>query len=318
MGEPEVVEVGVVIPAHDMERWVGVAIESVLGQDVPVQLVVVDDASGDRTVAVATEALAGRPGCEVVANHRIRGVCGARNAGLERLRTPWVLFLDADDFLRAGALEALLAARDERAVALLGAFGTVDEDGRDRPGSWAQQRADALSAMGHPSSMGAAQLARANVMPPPGAQLLSVSALREVGGFDEGHLAAGWSEDAELLARLAARGPVRLVDAEVLAYRVRGGSLSSRPGWRRKVTRSRLTTVRRAPRLHRASVGLAFAARYLELAQRRLAEGLRRGRPGPLVNGVANLALALLFAVAGALATALPRWRPTWSLEPRP
>lgn len=308
-------EVGVVIPAYHMEDFVGAAIASVLSQDVAVQLVVVDDASPDATELRARAAIDGVATAAVVANDRLKGVCGARNAGLQRLRTPWVLFLDADDLLLPGALAALLMARRTGCSAVLGAFCTVDEQGSPMDGSWAGQQAEGFRRLGEPQVLTASQLARVNVMPPPGGQLLSVDALRAVGGFDEGPLAQGWSEDAELLARLAAVGQISRCEAEVLAYRQRGGSLSTRPGWRRQVARSRRITVRRARRRDRPGLGLAFAARYGGLGAARVVEGLRRGRPKMLANGLANLALAASFLLLGVTYLAWPSWRPTWSLE---
>jgi len=315
VGELSIAEVGVVIPAYNMEAWIRQAISSVLDQGIPVEIVVVDDASPDRSAEIAQEVLRDFASGKVITNDRIRGVCGARNAGLNQLSTPWVLFLDADDFLRPGALQALLAGRRPGRVAVLGAFGTVGEDGQEREGSWSEQRDEAMSKLGQASSLTVSQLARANVMPPPGAQLLSAAALRGVHGFDEGPLAQGWSEDAELLARLAAKGSVGLVDEEVLAYRVRNGSLSTRPGWRRQVTRSRLLSLRRAPRLARPAMGWAFGGRYASLAKRRLADGFRRGHLGPIVNALANLVLAFAFVSSGVFLLPLPTWRASWSLD---
>lgn len=67
-------------------------------------VVVVDDGSTDPATQSALDALPA--GVEVV-RQRNTGVCGARNAGLARARTPFLLFLDADDCLRPGALAAL-------------------------------------------------------------------------------------------------------------------------------------------------------------------------------------------------------------------
>lgn len=99
--------VSVVIPAHNAERFIGEAIESVLAQTVAdFELVVVDDGSTDRTAEIVAgyrdpRILCLRPGKV--------GVCAASNLALERCRTPWVARLDADDVMEPHRLERQLA-----------------------------------------------------------------------------------------------------------------------------------------------------------------------------------------------------------------
>ncbi len=84
------------------------------------RIVVVDDGSTEaraHSVLAALEA----DGVDVVRQEN-RGVSAARNAGLERVRTPYWLVLDADDRLDQGALSALRPAL-ERDSALGFAFG---------------------------------------------------------------------------------------------------------------------------------------------------------------------------------------------------
>jgi glycosyltransferase involved in cell wall biosynthesis len=84
--------VSVVIPAYNAERFLADAIRSVEAQDhEPVETIVVDDGSTDRTVEVA-RSLGVR--CLRQAN---RGHAAARNAGLGLARGELVAFLDADD-----------------------------------------------------------------------------------------------------------------------------------------------------------------------------------------------------------------------------
>ena len=99
--------VSAVIPAHDCERYVGEAIESVLAQTYPrIELVVVDNASGDGTSGViqgfgdrAKLVYEGRP-----------GIGPARNAGVRASHGEYVAFLDCDDLWEPRKTEIQLAA----------------------------------------------------------------------------------------------------------------------------------------------------------------------------------------------------------------
>ncbi|MEX1046949.1 MAG: glycosyltransferase [Actinomycetota bacterium] len=102
----EVHSVSVVIPAFNEEEWVAVAIESALHQDpAPVEVIVVDDGSTDGTADVAAR----HEGVTVVAQHN-QGLAGARNTGASRAKGESIMFLDADDELEPGALQAFTRA----------------------------------------------------------------------------------------------------------------------------------------------------------------------------------------------------------------
>jgi len=122
----------IVVTNHDYGRFVGDAIESALGQTVPCQVIVVDDGSTDDSLAVI-----GRFGerVEVVAKAN-GGQASAFNAGFARCRTPVVLFLDGDDRLAAGAVEAVVGALDREPEAARCHFGLafIDADGAAMPG----------------------------------------------------------------------------------------------------------------------------------------------------------------------------------------
>ncbi len=104
--------VSVVIPAHNAGRFVHEAIESVLAQSIPVELVVVNDGSTDATASIIDSY-----GGDVHAVHQERrGLGGARNRGIQASRAEWIAFLDADDLWVPDKLErqtAVLAARSE-------------------------------------------------------------------------------------------------------------------------------------------------------------------------------------------------------------
>lgn len=125
----------VVIPAYDREHLIGRAIDSVLSQDFDdFEVVVVDDASRDRTAEVVRERTARDPRVRLVRHEVNRGVCPARNTGTDAAVAPWVVFLDSDDELAPGALtlmaERVRAAEPE--VALL-RFACRWDDGSISP-----------------------------------------------------------------------------------------------------------------------------------------------------------------------------------------
>jgi glycosyltransferase involved in cell wall biosynthesis len=83
----------VVIPAFNAERYIGEAIESVLAQSyAPVETIVVDDGSGDRTAAIA----AGYNEVTVITQEN-GGPSAARNRGFAASRGEIVAFHDSDD-----------------------------------------------------------------------------------------------------------------------------------------------------------------------------------------------------------------------------
>ena len=89
----------VVVPAYNASETVERAIKSVRAQTMPSwRLVVVDDGSTDNTLAVAERLARGDPAIRVI-HQANAGVASARNTAIERSRTEFVTFLDADDEL---------------------------------------------------------------------------------------------------------------------------------------------------------------------------------------------------------------------------
>ena len=92
-------DVTVVVTCFNYGRYVGEAVQSARNEGAVV--VVVDDGS--------TESLPELPAEVELLRQENQGVARARNAGLARAQTPYVLVLDADDRLAPGALATLRA-----------------------------------------------------------------------------------------------------------------------------------------------------------------------------------------------------------------
>ena len=129
-------DIAVIIPCHDDGATLEETVDSVRSQDVPVEIIVVDDGSTDS----ATEAALGRvaaAGARVL-RQRNSGPGPARMAGLQATEADYVMPLDADDRLLPGALRRLRGelGRNPRAVAAWGSarhFGGLEFVQRSLP-----------------------------------------------------------------------------------------------------------------------------------------------------------------------------------------
>ena len=103
--------VSVVMPVYNGERYIGKAIESALGQEVPVEVLVIDDCSADGTeLAVMKYMDSGK--IRYIQNEQNMGAARSRNRGVKEARGKYIAFLDADDWWEKGKLAAQLAARE--------------------------------------------------------------------------------------------------------------------------------------------------------------------------------------------------------------
>ncbi len=99
--------VSVILPSYNGEKYIPFAVESILGQTYTnLELLVVDDASKDRTAEVVTAFKDLRVRLVRLKNNR--GPAFARNAGLVRAKGEWVGFIDADDCWAEERLERLM------------------------------------------------------------------------------------------------------------------------------------------------------------------------------------------------------------------
>lgn len=121
--------VSVIMPAYNAARFIGHAIESVLGQDYPnFEVIVIDDGSSDNTLSVL-KCYTSQVNVVIQKN---RGPSSARNNGLRQARGEYVWFLDADDMLVADAFRITTEYLDSNpdAGVAVGQWAHMDEDGK--------------------------------------------------------------------------------------------------------------------------------------------------------------------------------------------
>ena len=102
----------VVIPVYRVEATLNRCIESVAAQDFrDLEIILVDDGSPDRCPQLCDEWAARDPRIRVI--HKPNGgLSQARNAGIEAATSPYITFIDSDDFIAPGTLGPLMERLD--------------------------------------------------------------------------------------------------------------------------------------------------------------------------------------------------------------
>lgn len=214
--------VSVILPVFNGAEFVGCALESVMLQTYPnLEIVVVNDGSTDGTQAVL-EAHAARDRRIRIIQQANAGVARARNRAIAESTGEFIAPIDADDLWIpqkiARQVKRIQDAGPETGL-VYSWWVWIDAAGKvqDRSPRWAIQ-GEALR-----------ELVRINFIGSASVPLFRRDCLEEVGGYDETLAAddAGGCEDWDVALRIAAKYRVAVIQAVLLGYRRRPGSMSS-------------------------------------------------------------------------------------------
>jgi len=199
--------ISVVIPAYRRADMVGRAVRSALDQvPPPMEVIVVDDCSGDGTAAAASAA-----GATVIAHETNSGPAATRATGVGAAAGEWIAFLDSDDRWLPGHLATLWANRDGHV--LVGAAGRGSADGR---------------LFGHPGPRPKLFRGPADVILPynrvtPSGAMVRSAALAAAGGVRATH----YAEDLDLWIRVLEHGTGVALPQVTFEYFQHDGQASS-------------------------------------------------------------------------------------------
>ncbi|MBG1261015.1 glycosyltransferase family 2 protein [Nostoc commune] len=127
-------KVSVIIPAYNTEAYLAKAIESVLEQTLTdIEVIIVDDASTDKTVEVAKSFT--DPRLKVIVNQQNLGAAAARNRALRAAQGEWIAVLDSDDWYAPERLEKLVSLANERNADMIADDLYLINDGETSPWS---------------------------------------------------------------------------------------------------------------------------------------------------------------------------------------
>lgn len=137
----------ILIPAYNASGFIEATLQSCIdqGEDVVEEIMVVDDHSVDDTVSVVQDFIRLNP-TEIpiqLASNLKKGACSARNHALSLAQGEAIQWLDADDLLGPGKLQAQLAIIREHPEHLIASkwrrfAGSLDNLWPEEKGSWAE------------------------------------------------------------------------------------------------------------------------------------------------------------------------------------
>jgi CDP-glycerol glycerophosphotransferase len=127
--------ISVVLPVSGVEDYLGACLDSVLGQPFPgLEVIAVDDASPDRCGEILDARARQDPRLRVVHLAESAGPGPARNIGMAQATGEYVWFVDPDDLLTAGSLDAVgQALARSHADVLLIDYRSLQVSGRTEP-----------------------------------------------------------------------------------------------------------------------------------------------------------------------------------------
>lgn len=209
-------ELSFIVPAHNEEALLGRAIDSIRSAAQAAgrryEIIVVDDASTDRTAEIARER-----GCRVV-QVQLRQIGAVRNAGAAQAAGETLVFLDADTMLPEATLAAALRTLESGAV---GGGASLAFDGPTA--LWARMIVPISNV-----------LCRWTRLSPGCFLFVQRSVFQEIGGFDPRYFAA---EEWVLSRALSRRGTFVVLREKSITSGRKG---TSRELWRLIVLLSRL------------------------------------------------------------------------------
>lgn len=122
--------VSVIMPAYNCEKYISTAINSVLAQQVSLELIIINDCSSDGTEQIIQQYAAGNSAIRYYKNDKNLGASGSRNRAVKLSQGKYVAFLDSDDWWESDKLKKQLALIEETNCVLCStARALVNPDG---------------------------------------------------------------------------------------------------------------------------------------------------------------------------------------------
>jgi len=274
--------VSVLMTAYNREQYVGAAIESVLAQTwSDFELVIVDDASRDRTLAIARAYEARDPRVRVFVNGENLGDYGNRNRAAALARGRYLRYHDSDDLMYPHCLDTMVRALESEPRAGFALSRASAWPGGPCPMLLTPRLAYEREFLGHGLFMCG-----------PSCAMFRAETFRALGGFDD----IGVASDYLFWMKACARYPVLLLHADLFWYREHPGQelRSARAARQYAELSGHVWRALHGPECPLEPEALEIARRNHAFATaRQIANDLRRGEVGLAVHRLRHARLGV-------------------------
>jgi glycosyltransferase involved in cell wall biosynthesis len=236
--------VSVIIPTYNLADTIIMAIDSALSQDYPsLEVLVIDDGSKDNTGDKIRHVYKDEPRLRYIRQEN-GGVCSARNHGIREARGEFIAMLDADDYWLPGKMSlqvSILNAHPELSL-VWSDMDAINPDGEIAHSRYLRKMYSAYNYFPKPEDLfssilstkeGITYLIGDLTWPMVLGNLIHTSTvlaradrLRQAGWYDQ---TCYPSEDQDYYFRVCKTGPVALVDAVTLHYRIGSENAATGP-----------------------------------------------------------------------------------------
>ncbi|EEC4842262.1 glycosyltransferase family 2 protein [Campylobacter lari] len=98
--------ISIILPTYNVEKYIARALETCINQTFKdIEIIVVDDCGSDKSIDIAKEYASKDDRIKIIHNEENLGTFASRNIGVLNSSSPYIMFLDPDDYLELNACE---------------------------------------------------------------------------------------------------------------------------------------------------------------------------------------------------------------------
>ena len=134
MSVTEKYKISVIVPVYNVEGYIKRNIESIISQNIHMEIIYVDDGSTDKSAGIIRKYMETDDRIKLFQKEN-GGIGAARNYGLQQASGKYVIFIDSDDYIEKNSLEVLFDTAEEYKLDIVQAcYRRVDDKGNNISG----------------------------------------------------------------------------------------------------------------------------------------------------------------------------------------